>query len=224
MRRQIVLDTETTGLDFNQGHRIIEVGCIELIDRKITGNNLHFYINPERATEDDAFKVHGISDEFLLDKPKFNEIAYELKEFLVGAELIAHNATFDVGFLDFEFVRAGISLNIAKNFPVIDTLALAREIHPGQRNNLDALLKRYQVVHVKRDLHGALLDAEILAHVYLKMTGGQINFLFEQGDNQLEHAQIINSENKKFNLSIVTASDDELLEHNKFLKILGTDF
>ena len=174
--RQIVLDTETTGLEWEQGHRIIEIGCVELVNRRPTGNTFHYYLNPEREIDPGAQEVHGISAEFLADKPRFAEIAGELRDFLHGAELLIHNAPFDVGFLDNEFSLAGGDLadtSIAGLCAVLDTLVLARERHPGQRNSLDALCRRYQVDNSGRELHGALLDAQILSEVYLAMTGGQ---------------------------------------------------
>ena len=172
--RQIVLDTETTGLEPSQGHRIIEVGCVEIVDRRLTGNHFHRYVRPERDIDEGAIEVHGITNEFLADKPLFAEIADELLEFLRGAELIIHNAPFDVGFLDAEFKRCRKSFrSITDDCKILDTLVMAREKHPGQKNNLDALCKRYEVDNSQRDLHGALLDAEILADVYLLMSGGQ---------------------------------------------------
>jgi len=172
--RQIVLDTETTGLEPEQGHRIIEIGCVELLDRRLTGRHFHQYVRPDRQIDAAAFAVHGISDEALEDKPGFSEIAEEFLEFIGAAELIIHNAPFDVGFLNHEVARlTGDWPRIESHCTVLDTLALARELHPGQRNSLDALCKRYAVDNSARELHGALLDAEILAEVYLAMTGGQ---------------------------------------------------
>jgi DNA polymerase-3 subunit epsilon len=173
--RQIVLDTETTGLDPQDGHRIIEIGCVELVDRRLTGNNFHRYLQPDREIDSGASEVHGITDAFLVDKPRFAEVAEALLDYLQGAELIIHNAAFDLGFLDREI--AGWNLDaprIGDLCEVTDTLIMARRLHPGQRNSLDALCKRYGVDHRHRDLHGALLDAEILADVYLAMTGGQV--------------------------------------------------
>jgi DNA polymerase-3 subunit epsilon len=172
--RRIVLDTETTGLETSFGHRIIEIGCVELLDRKLTGNHFHVYLNPEREIDAGAAEVHGLSTEFLSDKPKFKDIATDLLGFLKGAELVIHNAPFDVGFLNYELrLLSGEYSEITECCTVLDTLALAKSMHPGQRNNLDALCKRYGVDNSHRDLHGALLDAEILAEVYLAMTGGQ---------------------------------------------------
>lgn len=176
--RQVILDTETTGLEATQGHRIIEVGCVELINRRASGRTFHRYLNPERDIDAGAQKVHGLSRERLASEPRFAEIASELLEFIGGAELVMHNAPFDVGFLDAELARlpADPPLRIATVCAVLDTYALARELHPGQRNNLDALCKRYKVDNSRRELHGALLDARILADVYLAMTGGQGTF------------------------------------------------
>jgi DNA polymerase III subunit epsilon len=173
--RQIVLDTETTGLDPKEGHRLIEVGCVELIDRRLTRNNFHHYLQPDREIEAEAAEVHGITNDFLRDKPRFAEIADAFLEYVTGAELIIHNAAFDCGFIDAELRRWRVdAAPIGDLCAVTDTLALARRLHPGQRNSLDALCKRYGVDNSHRDLHGALLDAEILADVYLAMTGGQV--------------------------------------------------
>ncbi len=172
--RQIVLDTETTGLDPASGHRVIEIGALELVNRRPTGNRFHRYLNPDRAIDEGAIEVHGITDAFLADKPRFADVAEEFVEFVRGAELVIHNAPFDVGFLDAELARLGADWGrIAEFCGVCDTLQLARSKHPGQKNNLDALCRRYEVDNSQRELHGALLDAEILADVYLAMTGGQ---------------------------------------------------
>ena len=172
--RQVVLDTETTGLETSQDHRIIEIGCVELIDRRITDNTWHHYINPDREIEAGAFEVHGISTESLQDKPRFHEIASEFIEYIDGAELVIHNAPFDVGFLDHELSKLDTeSRRIDTICPVLDTLVMARQKHPGQKNSLDALCRRYEIDNSQRSLHGALLDARILSEVYLAMTGGQ---------------------------------------------------
>ncbi|MEJ2385595.1 MAG: DNA polymerase III subunit epsilon, partial [Xanthomonadales bacterium] len=171
--RQIILDTETTGLEPAEGHRVIEIGCVELVDRRLSHNHYHQYLNPEREIEDGALEVHGISNEFLLDKPTFAEVADDFLDFVRGAELIIHNAPFDIGFLDNELALLGRDDRMADHVTVLDTLELARDLHPGQRNSLDALCKRYEVDNSSRTLHGALLDSEILADVYLAMTGGQ---------------------------------------------------
>lgn len=172
--RQIVLDTETTGLEPAEGHRIIEIGGLELIDRRLTGRQFHKYLNPERAVEAGALEVHGLDDEFLADQPRFAEIANEFLDYIRDAELIIHNAAFDVGFLDAELARLDPPIRVTDLAAVLDTLELARDLHPGQRNSLDALCKRYEVDNSNRTLHGALLDAELLAEVYLLMTGGQV--------------------------------------------------
>jgi DNA polymerase III subunit epsilon len=172
--RQIILDTETTGLEPSDGHRIIEIGCVELVNRRITGNTYHQYLQPDRVIDAGAREVHGITDQFLADKPRFADIAGEFLTFIRDAELIIHNAPFDVGFINHEFALLGKSVGpLSEYCSIVDTLAIARRLHPGQRNNLDALCKRYQIDNSQRDLHGALLDAEILADVYLAMTGGQ---------------------------------------------------
>src|SRR3954468_5686019 len=177
--RQIVLDTETTGLNPRTGDRVIEVGCVELVNRMLTGNNFHRYINPERDSEEGALAVHGLTTEFLSDKPRFHEIAEELREYIRGAEVIIHNAPFDLGFLNHEFTRLGIPTFTEHCSGVIDTLVNAKEMHPGKRNSLDALCDRYGVSNAHRKLHGALLDAELLADVYLSMTRGQNSMWME---------------------------------------------
>lgn len=172
--RQIVLDTETTGLEPHQGHKIIEIGCVELVNRRLTGRHYHQYIKPNREIDEGAIEVHGITNEFLADKPVFEAIVDEFLAFIDGAELVIHNAPFDVGFIDHELALAGRHYGtVRERCRVLDTLVMARQKHPGQKNNLDALCKRYMVDNSQRDLHGALLDAEILADVYLAMTGGQ---------------------------------------------------
>jgi len=185
--RQIVLDTETTGLEASQGHRIIEIGCVELVNRRLTGNHYHQYINPEREVDQGAIEVHGITNEFLKDKPVFARIAREFMDFVTGAELVIHNAAFDIGFLNAELQRLDGSLpDVDTVCTVVDSLAMARKKHPGQRNTLDALCTRYMVDNSQRDLHGALLDAEILADVYLAMTGGQTTFALSDQDGDGE--------------------------------------
>jgi DNA polymerase-3 subunit epsilon len=172
--RQIVLDTETTGLEPSDGHRIIEIGCVELINRRITGNTYHQYIQPDREIDPGAIEVHGITNESLADKPRFADIAEEFLGFITGAELVIHNAPFDVGFINHELGMLSNRPGTVEDFcSIVDTLAMARRLHPGQRNNLDALCRRYEIDNSQRELHGALLDAEILADVYLTMTGGQ---------------------------------------------------
>ncbi len=175
--RQVVLDTETTGI--GEGHKIIEIGCIELIDRKFTGRQYHQYVNPQRLVDPEAMEVHGITDEFLLDKPLFGSVANDFIEFITGAQLVIHNAPFDVGFMDREFAQLNGYPKTVDICTVLDTLVLARKMHPGQRNSLDALCRRYGIDNSHRELHGALLDSEILADVYLLMTGGQTNLILE---------------------------------------------
>jgi DNA polymerase III subunit epsilon len=182
--RQIVLDTETTGLNPRTGDRIIEIGCVELIDRRLTGNNYHQYINPERDSEEGALAVHGLTTEFLSDKPKFAQIAAELKEYIGGAEVIIHNAPFDLGFLDAEFKRLDLETFSSEIAGVVDTLVQAKEMYPGKRNSLDALCDRYGISNAHRTLHGALLDSELLAEVYLGMTRGQNSFSIDFGDSE----------------------------------------
>ena len=181
--RQVILDTETTGLEVQRGHRIVEIGCVELVQRRPTGRTFHHYLNPDRAIDEGARAVTGISDEFLLDKPRFGEIAEAFLDFVDGAEVIAHNASFDIGFLDAELTRAGIgNPRLRDRVSVLDTLALAREKFPGQRNGLDALCKRLGVDNSHRELHGALLDANLLADVYLALTSGQGHLGFANDD------------------------------------------
>lgn len=173
--RQVVLDTETTGLEIEDGHRILELGCVEIVDRKLTRRHLHHYINPERDIDEGALEVHGITRGFLADKPVFADVWQEFLEFVEGAELIIHNAPFDVGFLNYEMRLMSTGLGVITDYcSIVDSLEIARYKHPGQKNNLDALCKRYNVDNSQRDLHGALLDAEILADVFLLMTGGQV--------------------------------------------------
>lgn len=221
--RQVVLDTETTGMRVDQGHRIIEVGCVELVDRRLTGNVYHQYINPEREVEAGAFAVHGISDEFLSDKPLFKHISKELMSFLDGAELIIHNAPFDVGFLNHELLLARQGWkNVEHYCAVLDTLLLARKIHVGQRNNLDALCKRYYVDNTKREYHGALLDAHLLAQVYLAMTGGQGTFFDESKDDNIDSSNRQQSVVMvdRHHLVVLKASPDELKSHEQYLDML----
>ncbi len=220
--RQVVLDTETTGLDPQQGHRLIEVGCLEIINRRVTKKTFHHYLNPERAVDEGAFAVHGISDDFLADKPRFTEIVDDLWAFIADAELIIHNAAFDLGFINHE-------LRLLKNAPlrrvedscrIFDTLTFARKKHRGQRNSLDALCKRYEIDNGHRTLHGALLDAEILADVYLAMTGGQGSLLLGgevQTTTKVEAVKSFKAAENRPPLKIYSASADELLAHRERL-------
>lgn len=226
MSRQVVLDTETTGLDPSQGHRIIEIGCIELINRKFTGNNYHTHINPERKVDAGAVKVHGITNTFLENKPRFAEVYQELRCYIDGAELIIHNAPFDVGFLNHEFLRLDRkNASLESICKIFDTLQLARKTHPGQRNSLDALCKRYKVDNSNRKLHGALLDAEILAKVYLAMTGGQSS-LFDLPDTSRntqsqptqQTSTTISAHKKIWELPVVEATADELKADQEYFE------
>ena len=219
--RQIILDTETTGLEPSDGHRIIEIGCVELIDRRFSGNHFHQYLNPEREIEDGALEVHGISREFLRDKPLFSEVAEDLFEFIEGAELIIHNAPFDIGFLDSELSLLGRPDRMNDHVTVLDTLELARDLHPGQRNSLDALCKRYEVDNSSRSLHGALLDAEILADVYLAMTGGQsdLGLSFQLPDAADHEAGDIAFEERPA-LQVLMANEQEIAAHEARLKAI----
>ncbi|HAT1596164.1 TPA: DNA polymerase III subunit epsilon [Legionella pneumophila] len=221
--RQIILDTETTGIGPEQGHRVIEIGCIELIDRKLTGNHFHVYLNPEREVDEGAFRVHGISTEFLQDKPLFQDIVTEFLQFVEGSELIIHNAPFDVGFLNSELNHVKWNKTLEDYCQILDTLVLAREKHPGQRNSLDALCKRYEIDHFNRELHGALLDAEILAYVYLAMTGGQSS-LFTEVESSLNHSKIKTQEIKPLSLKnpvIMNANEAELIQHQSFIEFIS---
>ncbi|MBA3981092.1 MAG: DNA polymerase III subunit epsilon [Alcanivorax sp.] len=226
MTRQIVLDTETTGLEPSEGHRIIEIGCVEMVGRRLTGNDCHLYINPERDIDDGALEVHGITREFLADKPTFREVADEFLAYIDGAELVIHNAAFDVGFLNHELRLLGASLGrIEDRCTVLDTLALARNKHPGQKNNLDALCRRYGIDNSHRELHGALLDAQILADVYLIMTGGQTRLSLggsEAGAGGEAQAEVIRRLSaQRPPLTVVRASAEELAAHDAKLAALG---
>jgi DNA polymerase-3 subunit epsilon len=216
--RQVVLDTETTGLEPSQGHRIIEIGCVELVGRKLTGQHYHQYINPDREVEAGAMEVHGITNEFLQDKPFFKQISKDFLEFIDGAELIIHNAPFDVGFINHEFKKISKGPKAVEHYcGIIDTLVMARQKHPGQRNSLDALCGRYGVDNSQRDLHGALLDAEILADVYLLMTGGQTNLLLSdeerQGGVSSKQSVIKRVSAERSPLKVIRANDIELKAH-----------
>ncbi|MBT8079540.1 MAG: DNA polymerase III subunit epsilon [Gammaproteobacteria bacterium] len=219
--RQVVLDTETTGLSTAEGHRIIEIGCLELQNRRLTGREFHCFINPEREIDEGAEQVHGISLSDLQGRPFFAEIADEFLEFIRDSELVIHNAEFDVGFLDYELSLMNHARpRIAEHASVLDTLGLARKLHPGQRNSLDALCKRYNVDASRRDVHGALIDSELLARVYLAMTGGQTALSLDAESTGLggvtqERRGAVDRET--LNLVVVTASDDELAAHEALL-------
>jgi len=220
--RQIILDTETTGLSPQDGHRIIEIGCIELVDRRFTGNNYHVYINPERVIDRGAMNVHGITNEYLKDKPLFSDIADAFIEYSKDAELIIHNAPFDVGFLNAELIRLRHDMkSINQICSVLDTLQMARKKHPGQRNSLDALCKRYEIDHSNRNLHGALIDAKLLAQVYLLMTGGQGSLFGGAGESQSTMLQEkIATIRPDLPLTIIKASPDELKAHTALMETL----
>jgi len=223
--RQIILDTETTGLEAAQNHRIIEIGCVELLSRRPTGRHFHRYLNPERDIDEGALAVHGITRARLEPEPKFAAIAAELIEFLRGAELIIHNAAFDVAFLDAEFARlAGAQVTVAALCTVVDSWALARQMHPGQRNNLDALCKRYNIDNSGRQLHGALLDAQLLGEVYLAMTGGQVALRLGEsgaargGEEMLSARPLVRPATA---LLVIGATPDEEQAHQAFLELIG---
>lgn len=226
--RSVVLDTETTGMPVGDGHRIIEIGCVELIGRRLTGRHFHVYLQPDRESDEGAIAVHGITDEFLKGKPRFKEVADEFFEFIKGAQLIIHNAAFDIGFIanEFNLLRQSDRAEVSDYCSILDTLMMARERHPGQRNNLDALCKRYGVDNSGRDLHGALLDAEILADVYLTMTGGQTNLSLagdgSEGDSngRQQPSAIRRLSAERARTPVVHASAAELAEHAARLAII----
>lgn len=222
MLRQIFLDTETTGLETRDGHRIIEIGCVEMIDRKLTHNNYHQYIKADRESDEAALAVHGITTEFLADKPTFDEIADDFLNYVTGAELIIHNAPFDIGFLNYELsLLPGQAKEMEAFSEVSDSLVLARQMHPGQRNSLDALCKRYDISNEHRQLHGALLDSEILADVYLAMTGGQTALLLgEDGSSDVETGAIAFNRlaAERPQLSVVKANSNEIDAHQKYME------
>jgi DNA polymerase-3 subunit epsilon len=226
--RQIILDTETTGLEVSQGHRVIEIAAIEMVKRERTGKFLHFYVNPERMIDEGAMRVHGITNEFLKDKPKFKAVAEDILNFIRDSELLIHNAPFDLGFMNREF-----SL-LDKNWPsidsycsVLDTLVMARAKHRGARNSLDALCKRYKVSYAHRTFHGALLDSELLAEVYLAMTGGQINLWMEEGSESEALKEVSSQDEVEFSgglekipMRVILANEEEIKAHQAYLKAL----
>jgi DNA polymerase-3 subunit epsilon len=222
--RQIVLDTETTGLETSQDHRIIEIGCVELIDRRITDNSWHHYINPDREIDAGAYEVHGISNESLQDKPRFGDIAQDFLDYIDGAELVIHNAPFDVGFLDHELSKLDRESRAISQFcTVLDTLVMARQKHPGQKNNLDALCRRYEIDNSQRSLHGALLDARILADVYLVMTGGQTALGLDDSDMNLDAVTQASSRQpitRNGDLPIWTGDEESERAHTNYLEYL----
>lgn len=224
--RQVVLDTETTGLSTKQGHRIIEIGCLELVNRRLTGREFHRFLNPDRDIDEGAERVHGISRADLESEPRFTEVVDEFLEFVSGAELIIHNASFDVGFLEHELrLMKHPTPVIEEHSTVLDTLTLARELHPGQRNSLDALCKRYEIDATKRDVHGALIDSELLANVYLAMTGGQTALLLDE-DTATGHAEdhgvaephSAGALNGNLNLVVLQANNEEITAHEALLE------
>ncbi|AOF52618.1 DNA polymerase III subunit epsilon [Rodentibacter caecimuris] len=231
--RQIVLDTETTGMNqlgaHYEGHGIIEIGAVELVNRRYTGNNFHIYINPNRPVDPEAIKVHGITDAMLADKPEFKAVAQEFLDYIKGAELLIHNAPFDVGFMDYEFRKLGLDVKTTDICVVTDTLQMARQMYPGKRNSLDALCDRLGIDNSKRTLHGALLDAEILADVYLSMTGGQTS-LFEEGEEEtpmvatMERSAVESMESAvtfSNNLKRLQPNEEELQAHLELLKMIN---
>lgn len=225
--RIIVLDTETTGMNREggpvyMGHRIIEIGAVEIIDRKLTGKHFHVYIKPDREIDPEAIAVHGITDEFLVDKPDYKQVHQEFLEFIDGAELVAHNASFDVSFMDYEFQLASQSVKTADICKITDTLAMAKKLFPGKRNNLDILCDRYGIDNSHRTLHGALLDAEILADVYLLMTGGQTAMQFNAGQaKEGETGETIKRVQGRKALKVLKATDEELQQHEERLDLFA---
>ncbi len=223
--RQIVLDTETTGLYPKQGHRIVEIGCVELIDRQLTGQTYHQYINPQRDMPEEAFKVHGLSNDFLLKQPVFSQVAKDFIDFVKDSELVIHNAPFDVGFLNHEFsllgsIKKSLGIDILEDTcSIVDSLKMAKNMRPGQKNSLDALCKSYGIDNSNRDLHGALLDSEILAEVYLAMTGGQTSLTFSSQDNQ-DSEKIIRLVEGRTPTKILKASEEELMANQIMLDMI----
>jgi len=224
--RQIILDTETTGLEPTQGHKIIEIGCVEMVDRKLTGNHFHVYLNPQREIDEGAIEVHGISNEFLQDKPLFVDVVDDFIDYVKDSELVIHNAPFDIGFLNHELKQLTKSRGVMADYcQVLDTLVLARQMHPGQKNSLDALCKRYFIDNSHRDLHGALLDSEILAEVYLSMTGGQTDLTLTHKQDYLtanrDEGGIRRLPENRESFKIIKPSAQETLAHENYLKELS---
>ena len=221
MQRQIILDTETTGLDPKSGHRVIEIGCIELVNRKFTGEQYHIYLNPDRDSDEAALEVHGLTSEFLSDKPRFKDIYEEFLKFISGSELLIHNAEFDVNFLDHEIKLLSKQLPTVSDSvtKITDTLQIAREKHPGQRNSLDALVKRYEIGGYDRELHGALLDSQILGDVYLSMTGGQsdLDFSVSATEQEVKENGSSNQSNSELNLKVIELTEEENKSHKEYL-------
>ena len=226
--RQIVLDTETTGLRTEDGHRVIELGCVELVKRRLTGRSFHHYFNPQRSVDAGALQVHGLSNQFLADKPLFSSLIQEFMDFVAGAELVIHNAVFDMGFLEQEFKLANAKIKLIETCQVLDTLTLARKMHPGQKNSLDALCKRYHVDNSHREYHGALLDAEILARVYLAMTGGQVSLFSDETDTNFTKQQHTQNQQGKTALlaeidqiTVIQADETEKKLHAEYVEKLA---
>jgi len=219
--RQIVLDTETTGLSAENGDRIIEIGCVELLGRKITGNHFHHYLNPQRDSHEDALKVHGISNEFLRDKPEFKVIASDFLSFISGAEIIIHNASFDIGFLNKELERLNLGRLSDHVAGVTDTLSMAKEMFPGKRNSLDALCDRLGVNNAARTLHGALLDAELLADVYICLTRGQNALLIQEDSEDQVHHENTDIDLSQFDLPVIASTEQEITEHSNAMATLS---
>ena len=212
--RQIFLDTETTGLYADNGDRVIEIGCVEMLNRRLSGRNLHLYLNPERASHEEALKVHGLTEEFLADKPKFAQVADQVREYLAGAEVIIHNAAFDLGFLNAEFARLGAPRVEDLVETVTDTLDMARELFPGKSNSLDALCKRLEVDNTNRTLHGALLDAELLAEVYIRMTRGQDSLVIDANEADAQEVELEAVDFARLALPVIEADADECAAHD----------
>lgn len=223
--RQVVLDTETTGLDWKHGHRVIEIGCVEIIDRRRTSNNFHCYLNPDRDIDAGAQEVHGLSRESLADKPRFAEISAGFIDYVGDAELVIHNASFDMGFLDNEFKLAALDVPLSRSNSVLDTLLLARQLNPGQRNSLDALCKRFGIDNSRRDLHGALLDAQLLADVYLVMTGGQAALSLSADEAEaatLGERGVRRIAREGLDLVELQLSETDQAKHEAYLDMIGT--
>jgi DNA polymerase-3 subunit epsilon len=223
MTRQIFFDTETTGLDADKGDRIIEIGCIEMVDRRLTGNTLHLYLNPERSSHPDAVKVHGLTDGFLADKPRFAEVVDRLLDFLQGAELVIHNAAFDVAFVNAELarLRRGRITDVVAR--ITDSLAMARELFPGKANSLDALCRRLEVDNSNRSLHGALLDAGLLAEVYIRLTRGQDSLVMEDPQGAERRIEVADVDLDRFDLPVIPATAEEAAAHEALLRGLDKD-
>lgn len=225
MARQIIMDTETTGIEIKAGNKIIEIGCVELVDRKYTGNNYHQYLNADRDSEEGALNVHGITTEFLADKPRFHEVVSDFMEYIKGAELIIHNAPFDIGFLDHELSLVDASWGKIEDIcTVTDSLVMARDMFPGQRNSLDALCKRFDINNSHRELHGALLDSEILGDVYLAMTGGQVTLSLDSSaakSTETDDSEVVGSISLPTDaLKVISANADELQAHNERMEAI----